>query len=65
MHTVHNARVTLLATALNNLGVAAIGAGIITPAVKGYGDLGHIAAWLILGADLIAAAQALLGRLRA
>jgi hypothetical protein len=35
MHTVHNARITPLATALNNLGVAAIVAGIVAPMVNG------------------------------
>jgi hypothetical protein len=32
MHTIHNARVSLLATALNNIGVGAILAGIVAPA---------------------------------
>jgi hypothetical protein len=65
MHTVHNARITLLATALNNLGVGAIIAGIVAPMVNGaVADLAHIAPWLILGADLIWLAQVTLGRLR-
>jgi hypothetical protein len=65
MHTVHNARITLLATALNNLGVGSIIAGIVAPAINGtVGDLVHVATWVTLGADLIAMAQVLLGRLQ-
>ncbi len=65
MHTIHNARVQLLATALNNLGVGAILAGVAAPLVNGtLGDFAHIASWIALGADLIAMAQLLLGRLR-
>jgi hypothetical protein len=65
MHTVHNARITLLATALNNLGVGSIMAGIVAPVVNGtVGDFVHITTWVMLGADLIAMAQVLLGRLR-
>lgn len=65
MHTVHNARVQLLATALNNLGVATIIAGLVAPMVNGtIGDPAHIGAWFVLGADLIALAQVWLGRLR-
>jgi len=63
MHTIRNARITLLATALNNLGVGAIIAGIVAPMVNGtVGDLAHIAAWFMLGIDLIAMAQVVLGR---
>jgi len=65
VHTIHNARITLLATALNNLGVGAIIAGIVAPMVNGtVGDLAHIAPWLIFGADLLWLAQVVLGRLR-
>ena len=35
MHTVHNARVTLLATVFNNLALAVIVAGFIAPAASG------------------------------
>ena len=35
MNTVHNARITLLATAFNNIGVGAILAGIVAPMVRG------------------------------
>jgi hypothetical protein len=31
MHTVHNARITLLATAVNNLPLAVIVAGFVAP----------------------------------
>ena len=65
MHTVHNARVALMATALNNLGVGAIMAGIVAPLVNGtVGGLVHVALWVILGINLIAMAQFTLGRLR-
>jgi len=65
VHTIHNARVQLLATALNNLGVGAAIAGIVAPLVNGtVGDLAHIGAWFALGADLMAMAQIVLGRLR-
>ena len=65
MHTIHNARVQLLAAALNNLGVGAVIAGIVAPRVDGrVGDASHIGAWLVFGADLIAMAQVVLGRLR-
>lgn len=61
---VHNARITLLATALNNLGVGAILAGLVAPLVNGtVGDLAHIVGWVVLGADLIVLAQFQLGRL--
>jgi len=62
---VHNARITLLATALNNLGVGAILAGIVAPLVNGtVGDFAHIASWVALGIDVIALAQVTLGRLK-
>jgi len=65
VHTIHNARVQLLATARNNLGVGAAIAGIVAPLVNGtVGDLAHIGAWFALGADLMAMAQIVLGRLR-
>jgi hypothetical protein len=65
MHTVHNARIQLLATALNNVGVGAMLAGVIVPAINGtVSDWPHIAIWLAFGADLIAIAQTWLGRLR-
>jgi hypothetical protein len=65
LHAIHNARAQLLATALNNLGVGAVLAGVIAPTINGsVGDAAHIVAWLVLGADLIALAQIMLGRLR-
>lgn len=65
MQTIHNARTTLFATALNNLGVGAMLAGIIAPLVNGaVGDAAHILAWLVLGIDLIGMAPLVLGRLR-
>jgi hypothetical protein len=66
MHNVHNARINLLATALNNLGVGAMLAGIVAPLVNGAADdAAHILVWLTLGIDLIGMAQIVLGRLRA
>lgn len=65
MHTIHNARIQLLATALNTLGVGATMAGIVASLVNGtVGDFAHIGAWFVLGADLVAMAQVMLGRLR-
>lgn len=65
MSLVRNERLKLLATALNNLGIGAMIAGIVAPLVNGSaGDFAHIAAWFIFGVDLIAIAQAVLGRLR-
>ena len=65
MHTVHNERIKLLATAFNNLGVGSIIAGTVAPTVSGrIGDFAHISAWVILGANLISLAWVLLGRLQ-
>jgi hypothetical protein len=65
MNTVHNARVQLLSTALNNLGVGAIIAGAVAPMVSGKpADPGHLFIWLVFGVDLIAFAQFELRRLR-
>jgi hypothetical protein len=62
---IHNARVQLFATGLNNLGVGAVLAGIIAPSVSGtVGDVAHISAWLLFAAGLFVEAQLLLGRLR-
>jgi hypothetical protein len=66
LNTVHNARIQLIATAINNVGVGSILAGIVAPVVNGtIGDWHHILTWCTLGADLIAMAQIVLGRLRA
>jgi hypothetical protein len=65
MHAIHNTRVQLLATALNNLGVGAILAGVIVPSINGtVGNAAHIVTWVVLGADLMALAHIILGRLR-
>jgi hypothetical protein len=65
MHTIHNARVTLFATALHNLGVGAIIAGIVAPMVRGeINGLISAIVWLVIGLDFIGMAQVLLGRLR-
>jgi hypothetical protein len=53
-----------LASALSNLGVGIILAGLVGPAVLGkLEDLPHIALWVILGVWSVAAAHELLGRL--
>jgi hypothetical protein len=65
IHAIHNARIQLLATPLNNLGVGAILAGVIVPSINGtVGDAAHIVTWAVLGADLMALAHIILGRLR-
>ena len=67
MNTVHNARVQLLATALNNLGVGAILAGVVVPTVNATTPAAsavHLVIWTTTGASLIALAHAVLGRLR-
>jgi hypothetical protein len=57
--------VRLPATALNNLGVGAIIAGIVGPLVNGHlADAAHVLTWACLGADLFALARTTLGRLR-
>jgi hypothetical protein len=62
---IHNARVQTFATALNNLGVAAIVAGVVAPMVNGtLRDFAHVAVWIVVGGELMVAAQLLLGRLR-
>ena len=47
---IHTERTNLLATALNNLGVGSILAGVIVPSINGtVGDVAHIAVWTVLG----------------
>ncbi len=61
MNAIHNARVQLLGTAFNNLGVASIVPGIFAPTVNGtIGDPLHISAWLAFGGSLMALAQLVL-----
>ena len=65
MHNVYNTRITLLATALHNLGVGAIIAGFVVPMVKGeINGLASVLIWLVIGLDLVGLAQVFLGRLR-
>ena len=65
MHAIHNARIQLLATALNNLGIGSIIAGIVVPMVKGeISGIGSFAIWSTVGVAFIGVAQWLLGRLR-
>jgi hypothetical protein len=64
----HNARITLLATALNNVALAFIVAGFIAPAVTGQLPSGWrvlvTIAWIGLGVGIHLCAQLALGRLR-
>jgi hypothetical protein len=54
MNFIHNERIKLLATALNNLGIGAILAGIVAPLVNGtLARLDTTIVWLALGVDLI------------
>ena len=68
MHTVHNARITLVATLLNNAALAFIVAGFIAPTVSGQlhgsGQAVTTLAWIALGGGLHLSAQSVLGRLR-
>jgi len=56
MHTVHNARINLLATALNNVALAFIVAGFVAPAVTEQLPTGGRAlvtvAWIGLGVGI-------------
>ena len=65
MHAIHNARIQLLATTFNNIGVGAVVAGVLAPLVRGdIGGLGAVVIWLLIGADFLILAQTTLGRLR-
>jgi hypothetical protein len=68
VNTVHNARITLLATALNNLALAFVVAGFVAPAVTGQLQGGGRAlatlAWIGAGSILHSFAQLVLGGLR-
>ena len=73
MKTVHNERTRLLATALNNLGVAIWATAILAPtasllystgdATIGVWWIGVAAIWFLLGVALHLLARAILGRL--
>ena len=74
MTLVHNERTKLLATALNNLGVATVATGIIAPAIgflygseamqtNGWWLLIGVA-WLLAGSSLHFLAWIVLGRLK-
>jgi hypothetical protein len=67
MHAIHNARIQLLATLLNNAALAFIVAGFIAPAANGLLRAGWQAAatlaWAGLGIALHFSARAVLGRL--
>jgi hypothetical protein len=68
MHTVHNARIQLLATAFNNLALAVIVASFIAPAItfqlRAGGQLLVTFAWVAFGIALHLFGQTVLGRLR-
>jgi hypothetical protein len=59
---IHNERINLLATALNNLGVGSIIAGLVAPIVNSHFSIG-VAVWSSVGIGLICLAQLILGRL--
>jgi hypothetical protein len=56
-------RIKQFATALNNLGVGAILAGVIVPIISGQRDPIATAVWLGSGVDLMWLAYVWLGRL--
>jgi hypothetical protein len=68
MHTVHNARIALLATAVNNLALAVIVAAFVAPVVgsqlQGGGRALVVLAWISLGIVLHGCGQLVLVRLR-
>jgi hypothetical protein len=68
MYAVHNARISLLAIALNNLALSIVVAGFMAPAAGGqlHGSEWVLTtlAWVGGGIVLHAGAQAVLGRLR-
>jgi hypothetical protein len=68
MHAVHNARIQLLATLLNNAALAFIVAGFIAPATNWQLHAGWQAvttiAWVCLGVGLHFSARVVLGSLR-
>jgi hypothetical protein len=63
MHQIHNARIQLLATALNNLGVGSLLAGIVVPWVNGSLS-GGVAGWYVFGVLCAVTAQVVLGEMR-
>jgi hypothetical protein len=67
-NVVHNARVQLVATLLNNISLAFIVAGFVAPTVSGQMQGGwHILvtlAWVVTGLIIHRAAYLALGRLR-
>ena len=68
MHAIHNARIQLLATAVNNLALAVMVAGFVAPAINGQlrsvGGLALMIAWFVFGVGLHFCGQLVLGRLR-
>lgn len=68
MHAIHNARVQLLATALNNVALGVVIAGFVAPLATGQlQSLGRVLvtlAWIGAGGALHFGAQLVLGRLR-
>jgi hypothetical protein len=68
MNAVHNARITLTATIVNNLAAAFAVAGFVAPAATGQldtaGRLVVAFAWAVIAAGLHSLARALLGGLK-
>ena len=68
MHTIHNERIKLLATAFNNLALAVVVAGFIAPVTTGHlhegGQAMTAVAWMCFGTGLHISAQTILGNLK-
>jgi hypothetical protein len=68
MNTIHNARITLTATIINNLATAFAVAGLVAPAATGQldsaGRLIVAFAWAVIAAGLHSLARGLLGGLK-
>ena len=74
MHAIFNERTRLLATFLNNVGVATIATSLIAPAVSFFYGVGNLtpkggwvliaAAWFVVGIGLHRAAYFVLGSIK-
>jgi hypothetical protein len=60
---VHNERIKLAATIVNNVAAAFIVAGFVAPTVSGQFSVGALA-WIVIGVALHYRAKALLGDLK-
>jgi hypothetical protein len=65
MDTIHNERIKLAATALNNLAVGTVISGIVVPLARGdINSLTSAVIWTVIGLNFAWMAQVTLGRLR-